>query len=47
MELAGKPGGPWLGRLQKHLLDAVLEDPGQNTGTALQRLAASWLKAEG
>jgi tRNA nucleotidyltransferase/poly(A) polymerase len=47
MELAGKPGGPWLGRLQKHLLDAVLEDPGQNTGTALQRLAAVWLKAEG
>jgi tRNA nucleotidyltransferase/poly(A) polymerase len=47
MELAGKPGGPWLGRLQKHLLDAVLEDPGQNTGTALPRLAASWLKAEG
>lgn len=47
MDLAGRPGGPWLGRLQKHLLEAVLEDPGLNTDAALRDLAARWLAAEG
>ncbi|MBK8725679.1 MAG: hypothetical protein IPL96_06380 [Holophagaceae bacterium] len=47
MDLAGRPGGPWLGRLQKHLLEAVLEDPGLNTDAALRDLAARWLASEG
>ena len=44
MRLAGKRGGPWVGRLQKHLLDAVLDDPDLNTAEGLQRLAQEWLK---
>lgn len=43
MDLAGRPGGPWLGRLQKHLLEAVIEEPALNTEQALQPLAAAWL----
>jgi tRNA nucleotidyltransferase (CCA-adding enzyme) len=41
MKLAGCPGGPWLGELQRQLLEAVLEEPGANTPEALQKLAAS------
>ncbi|HJW09814.1 MAG TPA: HD domain-containing protein, partial [Holophagaceae bacterium] len=44
MQLAGRKGGPWLGELQHHLLDAALEDPTVNTVGALERLAAHWLK---
>lgn len=43
MALAGRPGGPWLGALQKRLLEAVIEDPGQNTADALARIAAAEL----
>lgn len=43
MELAGRPGGTWLGRLQKHLLEAVLEDPALNTEVGLKGLARGWL----
>lgn len=45
MSLAGIRGGPWVGRLQKHLLDAVIEHPDLNTVEDLQRLAQEWLKA--
>ncbi|MFN7959604.1 MAG: HD domain-containing protein [Holophagaceae bacterium] len=31
MRLADRPGGPWLGDLQKRLLEAVLDDPAVNT----------------
>ncbi len=44
MALAGKPGGPWLGALQKHLLEIVLEDPEKNTLGILSRIAAADLK---
>lgn len=43
MALAGRSGGPWLGGLQKHLLEAVLEDPAQNTAEGLRRIALAWL----
>ena len=33
------PGGPWLGALQKQLLEAVLEDPTQNTPQRLEALS--------
>jgi tRNA nucleotidyltransferase (CCA-adding enzyme) len=38
MRLTGRPGGPWLGQLQRALLEAVLEDPALNTPEALGRL---------
>ena len=44
MALAGRPGGPWLGRLQAHLLERVLEDPGLNTPAALRSAAEAWLR---
>ena len=44
MNLAGKHGGPWVGKLQKHLLDAVIENPDLNTIESLQRLALQWMK---
>ncbi len=43
MDLAGRPGGPWLGALQKHLLEQVLEEPGRNTASGLGDLARAWL----
>lgn len=39
MRLAGRDGGPWLGDLQRQLLEAVLEEPGLNTADALAGLA--------
>lgn len=39
MRLAGRGGGPWLGALQRQLLEAVLEDPDLNTPEALADLA--------
>jgi tRNA nucleotidyltransferase (CCA-adding enzyme) len=44
MILADRPGGPWLGALQKHLLEVVLEDPAKNTTGVLSRIAAVELK---
>ncbi len=38
MRLAGRPGGPWLGDLQKRLLEAVLDDPAANTTEGLAEL---------
>lgn len=39
MRLAGRGGGPWLGQLQRQLLEAVTEDPSLNTPGALAELA--------
>jgi len=39
MKLAGRPGGPWLGELQRQLLVAVLDDPGLNRAEALAEVA--------
>lgn len=39
MKLAGRAGGPWLGVLQKRLLEAVLDDPAANTPERLADLA--------
>lgn len=44
MKLAGRPGGPWLGELQRQLLEAVLEDPGGNTPERLAELAVGFLE---
>lgn len=46
MALAGRPGGPWLGRLQAHLLEQVLDEPGRNTVDALRAVAEAWLRGD-
>ena len=38
MQLIGRSGGPWLGELQRHLLELVLEDPSVNTPERLADL---------
>ena len=43
MRLAGWPGGPWLGELQRQLLEAVLEDPAANTPEQLGERVAQYL----
>ncbi len=37
MALAGRPGGPWLGELQRQLLEVVLENPQSNTAMDLEK----------
>ncbi len=44
MDLAGRPGGPWLSALQNHLLEAVLEQPDCNEPERLRVLAIDWLQ---
>ena len=44
MQLAGRGGGPWLGTLQRQLLEAVIEDPDLNTPEALAGLARQLLE---
>jgi len=44
MALAGREGGPWLGKLQRDLLEAVIEDPSLNTPEALAELAEQRLR---
>jgi len=39
MRLAGRPGGPWLGELQRQLLEVVIEEPEINTAEALAAVA--------
>jgi hypothetical protein len=39
MGLAERSGGPWLGDLQRRLLEAVIEDPAANTPERLAELA--------
>lgn len=43
MALAQRKGGPWLGELQAHLLEGVLENPHLNTPEAQKRQAEAWL----
>ncbi len=45
MGLAHKKGGPWLGNLQQHLLESVLDDPRCNTSEALLLLARAYLES--
>jgi len=44
MALSGRKGGPWLGELQAHLLEQVMDDPSLNGPEGLQALAETWLK---
>ena len=46
MGLAKRPGGPWLGEVQRRLLEAVLDEPETNTVAQLEALARTLL-AEG
>jgi tRNA nucleotidyltransferase (CCA-adding enzyme) len=41
--LAGRPTGPWLGRLQLALLEEVLDDPALNSPELLKAQALEWL----
>ncbi|MBI3132937.1 MAG: HD domain-containing protein [Acidobacteria bacterium] len=43
MALADRPGGPWLGELQRYLLESVLENPKVNTAESLANEAREWL----
>lgn len=47
MALAGRSGGPWLGALQRHLLDQVLDDPRRNDAAWLEAEALVWLAQAG
>ncbi len=38
LALADRPGGPWLGELQRHLLEVVIDDPDLNSPETLTRL---------
>jgi len=44
LHLAQRPAGRWLGELQKHLLECVLEHPEHNTPEALTLEAQRWLE---
>lgn len=44
LALARRSPGPWVGQLQHHLLEAVLEKPEVNRADSLQRLAQAWLE---
>lgn len=44
MRLAGRGGGPWLGTLQRQLLEAVIEDPALNLPEALADRARQLLE---
>jgi tRNA nucleotidyltransferase (CCA-adding enzyme) len=44
MKLAGRPGGPWLGELQRRLMEEVLEHPEANTPERLEALARRGLE---
>lgn len=47
MRLAGRGGGPWLGALQAHLLEQVLDEPERNRPEVLEDLARTWLAKDG
>lgn len=44
--LAGRAPGPWLGALQRHLLDLVIDEPEANTDACLHEAAIRWLARE-
>ena len=46
MRLTGRPGGPWLGELQRQLLEAVLDDPEANTPEQLAILTRDLLAGD-
>ncbi|AEJ61368.1 polynucleotide adenylyltransferase/metal dependent phosphohydrolase [Spirochaeta thermophila DSM 6578] len=46
-EDAGIPPGPWMGKTLRFLLDAVLEDPSQNTRARLTELARNFYTQRG
>ena len=46
MKLAGRPGGPWLGELQRQLLKAVIDDPSLNTAESLAVLTQQQLQVD-
>jgi len=46
MKLLDRPGGPWLGQLQSHLLERLLEEPGQNTPEALGAWVQEWAQSD-
>lgn len=45
MALAGRKGGPWLGELQKQLVETVLEYPALNTEAELEGFTRQWLES--
>lgn len=47
LQLAGRPAGSWIGILQNHLVEAVLENPAVNSRTKLEEVAREWLNAKG
>jgi tRNA nucleotidyltransferase (CCA-adding enzyme) len=46
MALLGRPGGPWLGDLQRYLLEQVLDDPALNSHESLVSLVKKWADME-
>jgi len=46
MALARRKGGPWLGALQAHLMEQVLDEPALNQADALAGLVRIWLKTD-
>lgn len=44
MDLAARPGGAWLGRLQRYLLEAVIDEPQLNTKERLLEVAAKFIR---
>jgi putative nucleotidyltransferase with HDIG domain len=47
MKLANKPQGPWIGTLQKHLMETVLDDPSLNTVQDLELMLKKWVLDNG
>ena len=43
MALTGRKGGPWLGELQRYLVEAVIENPELNDADGLGALVQAWL----
>jgi len=44
MALLGRSGGPWLGELQAHLLEKLMEEPERNTAEGLETWVREWAK---
>jgi hypothetical protein len=42
MRLANRPQGPWIGSLQKYLMEAVLDGPELNTAHDLELMVREW-----
>nr|WP_320134044.1 HD domain-containing protein [uncultured Holophaga sp.] len=46
MKLLGRSGGPWLGELQTHLLERLMDSPEGNTPETLGQWALDWVDRE-